>query len=168
MWKAEKIELKKNTAHPNGFYFADCYSLKINDELISNTVKDSFSVGTFNYFQVYVCDNCGIEHCHQGGFLMVRKQGNTLLFLPAFDWMEEGEKIYDPKGIPASEAPPYKMFTEGILVVEGDALVELFKLIPSMAILDIPEVNETYLKLISEWETLVKEKPKGFMPEIVQ
>ena len=95
MWKAEKIELIKNVPHHGSYHFDDCYSLEINGERISNTIKDSFMSGSINSFQTHVCDYCGEEGCNPRGYLMIVKQEEKILFLPCFWLMEDEFEEYD-------------------------------------------------------------------------
>ena len=40
--------------------------------------------------QVHVCEDCGIEHCASGGWLVSRNVGVGVAFVPAFDEMLSG------------------------------------------------------------------------------
>lgn len=51
------------------------------------------------HFQVRVCEECGIEHCTSGHWLVVRNVGVGVAFVPAFDAMladEWAQKEYAP------------------------------------------------------------------------
>ena len=166
MWKSEKIELTKNEYHHQGLYFEGWYSLKINDEYITNTIKDPKAFNLqwdINYFQNFVCDFCGEEGCRAGSMLMARWRGDALLFLPSFEWLGEWEEYSSENSEGCSNCPPHRWFTDGILVVEGEQLIKLMELVSCITKINIREVNEEEKQQIERWEALVKEQPKGFM-----
>lgn len=161
MWKAEKIELTKNEYHNHRIYFEGWYSLIINDVYINSSIfnpQEDFP----SVFQDSICFECGAEGCNRGGMLMVRKHGETILFLPAFDDMDEWAECSGANLEGDSECPPHKWFTDGILVVEGEPLRKLLELVPAIVKENIREVDAEEMAHIERWEALVKEQPKGF------
>ena len=162
MWQAEKIELVKNEYHNHRLYFEEWYSLVINDEYINSSIfspQDKFP----SHFQDSICFECGVEGCNRGGMLMVRKYGETILFLPAFDDMDEWAECNGANCDGDSECPPHKWFADGILVVEGEPLKKLLELVPAIANENIREIDKEEIVQIERWEALVKEQPIGFM-----
>jgi hypothetical protein len=162
MWKAEKIELEKNRKDT---YFEDGYVLKINDEWISNEVTSKKEFKYPDGFQNMVCDDCGVEGCNAGGFLMARYHSDKLLFIPMFNNMECFEEYSCTDGNGDTECPPHKWFTDGILEVEGKELGILLSLVIGLEKDHVKPISETELATVLVWEKLVLEKPKGFIHE---
>ena len=168
MWRPEKIELIKNSviATKNDYCFEDCYTLKINDCIICNSVNPKLTLE--GCWQNNTCTFCGAEGCHTGGMLRLVKQGNSLMFIPDFECMESYEEwdFWRVKG--ESECPPHEWYERGILVVEGDAMQQLLSVLRGLSLEKIPDASQKQLDSILEWENLVKEKPLGFMalPEL--
>lgn len=165
MWKAEKIELIPNKETPNrsqAIYFEDCFSLKINGHIITNTISDPNDFYTKEAFPIFICDYCGF-HCDNGGMIAVRKHLSTIVILPDFNSMETFEEYDSEDGKGDSDCPPHEWFEKGILVVEGKELEELVKLVPGLALENVQEVSKTELDCMLQWESLVKTKPKGFI-----
>lgn len=156
MWKAEKIDLIKNEHYSTSqLYFDGWYTLKINGEIIKVNIENPKEY--FNLcFQSVVCNFCGEEGCNVGGMLTIRKKGDSLLFLPVFDDMEDWKEYDSSNSEGDSNCPPHKWFTDGILVVEGEPLKLLLELVSGIANSNIPEVDTSELEQIEKWENLVK------------
>lgn len=165
MWKAEKIELTKNSEdkdYERAFYLTDCCTLKINDVFIHNAVKKGFSS---DWFECCICTEYGFEGCNGHRMLMMRKQDKSLLFLPVFDLLSSFEEYdYDTQA-GDRQCPPHEWYENGILIVEGEQLKKLYGLIPELEAMKIPEISELEMNRILDWELAVKTKPKGFMIE---
>lgn len=165
MWKAEKIELTKNCKDKNygrAFYLLDCFTLKINDVLIHNAVKEGFSS---DWFERFICDECGVQGCNGERMLMMRRQGNSLLFLPVFDLLDSLEEYNYDMQTGDRDCPPHQWYENGILIVDGKHLKKLYELIPELETMKIPEISEWEMNRMLDWESAVKTKPKGFMIE---
>ena len=114
MWKAEKLELLKNSnlATKNTYHFEDGYTLKINGALISDTISKDLKIPSPHCFQNMVCDFCGVEGCNAGGMLSIVRHEKSLLFIPRFDDMEsylerDSNAVDDDYG--DSECPPHEL-----------------------------------------------------------
>ena len=166
MWKAEKIELvKNNKTYSDAWRLYDCSSLMINGTLIHNAVDKDLTIPYPDMFQDGVCSECGQDGCNQGGQLMIKKQGASLIIIPDFNLIETFEE-YDFKTEKGDRScPPHQWYQEGILIVEGEQLQKLYEMMPGLAKETIKEVTAEELDKIIEWERLVREKPKGFMVE---
>lgn len=165
MWKAEKIELTKNSdeeENSHNFYLRDCFTLKINDEFICNSITNEPLTGWS--FETCICTECGEESCNGAPFLMIRKFNGGLLFLPAWDYLSSFEE-YDHDTCEGDRScAPHKWYEDGILVVEEKMMPEFLRIIPSSNLEKIPEISKEYLDLMDKWEGLVIENPeKGFM-----
>lgn len=165
MWKATKIELIKNpsTENPNVLFFQDCYTLTINGVRITNTIQNPNEYSGTNDFQAYVCDWCGIEHCEKGNMLMFRKFKDSLLVLPTFEFVNVGEEYVFDEDAGSSDFPPHKWFIDGCLVIEGDALLKLYELVPGLKESKIAHISPAILEAMFVWELLVLKKPEGFI-----
>lgn len=165
MWKATILELIKNdkTENKNAYYFQDCYTLTINGVRITNTIQNPNEYGGTDDFQSYVCNWCGIEHCEQGNMLMFRKFKDCLLVLPTFEFVNVDEEYVFDIDDGSSDFPPHKWFTDGCLVIEGDALLKLYELIPGLKSSKIPYISPAILDAMFVWELLVLKKPEGFI-----
>ena len=161
MWKATKIELVKNEDPES--YFVDFFTLKINDVIICNTIQDTENFEFPNDFQNVNCEYCGVEGCSPTGYLMVRKQQTSLLFLPIFHIIDEFNEFNFETDEGERECPPHRWFTDGILIVDGDELNLLFELIPSLSLSNIPEISDSEVDSLITWESLVRDKPSGFI-----
>ena len=170
MWKGEGIEIikKGDINYPKNTYSEKWMILKINGERIMDSLGESEKFDQFNHFQSCVCDYCGFEGCSPGGWLITRKHLGTLLFLPAFDWMESYEQYSSSDGEGDDECPPDKWFVDGILVIEGQALIKLIELVPGLSLELVPEISEWELENLLKWESLVREKPKGFIHPVFE
>ena len=149
MWKAEKIELVRNGGSicDESDYLADHWRLIINGIIIDNSIgRDRLRLCYEFPFQSFECTFCGTEGCNYGGYLEVRKHDHD---------KRTGEQ----------ECPPHEWYEKGVLIVEKEMISELMKLLPLFSIADIREVSKEELDKILDWESLVKEKPKGFMVE---
>jgi hypothetical protein len=165
MWNATILELIKNdkTENKNAYYFQDCYTLNINGVRITNTIQNPKEYKGTNDFQSYVCNWCGIEHCEQGNMLMFRKFKDCLLVLPTFEFVNVDEEYVFDIDDGSSDFPPQKWFTDGCLVIEGDALLKLYELIPGLQTSKIPHISPAILDAMFVWELLVLKKPEGFI-----
>lgn len=164
MWKAEKIVLSLNSTMDDvgPIYFKDCYTLLINDEPISNTINSNHSPWDGKPFQNLVYSLSKSEFCTSAGYLMLRKHGNQLLILPALNYMEKFEE-YDLGVNGDRKCPPHRWFTHGVLVVDEKKLEELYFALPGLASSDIPKITEQEMDWMLQWESLVREKPNGFI-----
>ncbi len=75
--------------------------------------------------QLEVCAACGIERCAPGGWAVVRRLGNALLILPAFEAMAEDPKEYAPPQWIAERGPA--LIAEGLIGALQSAVPELPK-----------------------------------------
>lgn len=165
MWKAIKIELIKNimTENSNAYYFQDCYTLTINGVRITNTIQNPNEYKGIKDFQAYVCNWFGIEHCEKGNMLMFRKFKDSLLVLPTFEFVNVDEEYVFDIDDGSSDFPPHKWFTNGSLVIEGEALIKLYELVPGLQTSKIPHISPAILDALFVWELLVLKKPEGFI-----
>lgn len=168
MWKANKIELFKSNDkdNKNSFYLTDCYSLKISDVLISNSISKELKFHSPNYFQNIVCDFCGEIGCNSGGFLRIVRNEKSLLFIPCFDMMEswlERDVSDENENYGDSECPPHEWYEYGILEVDKTFLPKFLAVLSGFDLKNIPFVSDIEIDKISEWEQLVKfNPPTGF------
>ncbi len=169
MWKANQIELTKNseTVNKNRYNFENCYSLKINDTWISNCITTDLKIYSPQCFQNHICEFCGAEGCDAGGMLRIVRHEKSLLFIPCFDEMEsylehDGNAADDDYG--DSECPPHEWYVNGILEVDETMLPKFLELLTGFDLQSIPFITDKEMKKVSEWEMLAKEKPAlGFM-----
>lgn len=174
MWHAEKIEFTENprdefedeadcTIEVNGeiIHFktgstglGGDFTLKINGEIITNDLPKEYMLRTQHNFQCVVCD-CGTEGCNIGGYLLIRKRGASVLFLPAFDVLDSVEEFnqLDNEDI----GPPDKWYVDGILSIEEPFISELISL-KLIKLEEILKMSEKEINLMLEWETMVKNK----------
>ena len=173
MWKAEKIEYTKNprdefeeeednyiTLEIDGKSVRfkngssdDTFTLNINGETISSDHLDGYSLCTRYNFQCVVC-SCGTEGCNTEGYVLIRKQGSSILILPAFDLIESIKELDLDTAGAELECPPDKWYEEGILLIEEPQLSELI----SLKLIDLdetPEISEKEINLMLDWESMV-------------
>ncbi len=168
MWKAEKIELIKNSeiAHKENYYFTDCYSLKINGVQIYNCIDEKLTIHTPDEFQDYVCAYCGIS-CDAGGFLCIKRHKKSLLFIPCFDSIDsflQRDGCDVDKNYGEWYCPPQKWYEDGILEVDETMLPKFLVVLSGFEMQEIPFITHEEITKVLEWEKLVKEKPTvGFM-----
>jgi len=168
MWKAEKIELTKNseTAHKNSYHFLNDYTLKINDVWISNCITEKLTIDSPDEFQNSVCDFCGYS-CDSGGFLRIVRHKKSLLFIPCFDAIDTFlERDGNDKDENYGEwyCPPHKWYEDGILEVDETMLPKFLELLTGFDLKSIPFITDAEMYKVLEWKTHVKEKPAiGFM-----
>jgi hypothetical protein len=168
MWKAEKIELIKNSESEwkGRYYFDDCYTLKINGAWISNHISKDLKISSPHCFQNCICDFCGEEGCNAGGMLSIVRHKKSLLFIPRFEDMEsylEHDGNADDSDYGDSECPPHEWYESGILEVDEIMLPKFLELLTGFDLQSIPFITDAEMNKVLEWETLVKEKPIGFM-----
>lgn len=166
MWKAQKIELTKNSeTSDEGDEFYDRYSLEINGVLISNHIEEGLSMDWYDNFPTWICTYCGEPLCNAGNMLSIKRHEKSLLFLPCFDRMESyleydcGDE--DDTGDP--ECPPHEWYENGILEIDEAGLREFLGLLTGFDLQKIPLITDGEIEKVLEWETLVKVKPAGFM-----
>jgi hypothetical protein len=163
MFKAEKIELRKNNddkRYDRALYLQDCYSLEINDVLICNAISSKYL--DISRFQNFVCTDCAIEDCNPTGILTVRRQDDKILIIPCFDEMDGFGECED-NGIGNRQCPPHEWYDKGILIIEGEILKKLSGLMPCFHIELLGEASKEEQDLIVDWEEAVRQKPTGFM-----
>lgn len=156
MWKAEKIELEKNN---KGTYFEVGYSLKINDEWISNkiTLKKEFkSLNGFknsvnNYIKYEDCDACFIIACYHF---------DRILFIPVFNDKNTSEEYFCTGVNGEASCPPHKWFTDEILELEDKELDTLLSLISGVEKGAVKLLFESELATVFVWEKRVSDETK--------
>lgn len=143
MWKAEKIELTKNTKGKFELqtnYFADCFTLSINGEFIHNAINESFSLPV--YFETLICDDCGQEGCNGAPMLMLRKYEGGILFLPYFDSLDSFQEYEWNTCKGDRECPPHKWYEDGILFVEEKMMSKFLSVLFGFKLEIIPEISK--------------------------
>jgi len=168
MWKAEKIELTKNsdTYWKDANYLSDTYTLSINGVTIYNRVNPKLLLPS-GCFQNEVCTYCAQEGCESGGMLRIVRHQDSLFFIPCFDEMEnylehDGNAADNDYG--DTECPPHEWYENGILEVDETMLPKFLELLTGFNMQEIPFVKDEEMTKVEEWEKLVKEKPNvGFM-----
>ncbi len=65
--------------------------------------------------QVEVCDKCGVPHCAPGGWVAIRRIGESVVWIPARDRMETGDWEMSEYG------PPAFLQRKGALVLSAPA-----------------------------------------------
>lgn len=111
--------------------------------------------------QVHLCEQCGIEHCSSGSWLVVRNVGIGVAFLPAFDEMladewarneyappnfEQGMPIFTPDdyatlrrwcvGLPPMDALPHLTGDEIVRLLQWEAPAHALGVFPADVELD--------------------------------
>lgn len=169
MWTARKIELTKNseTAHKDAYCFNDCYTLKINDACISNSITEDLRIYCPNCFQNWICDFCGCEGCNAGGMLSIVRHEKSLWFIPCFDTMDEyleRDGNADDGDYGDSECPPHEWYKNGILEIDETMIPKFLEVLTGFDMAEIKPITDVEMSKVLEWEALVKEKPTtGFM-----
>ena len=95
------------------------------------------------------------EGCNAGSYLLIRKHGASVIFLPAFDVLDSVEKFNQVSNEDIS--PPDKWYVDGILSIEEPFISELISL-KLIELEEILEMSEKEINLMLEWETMVKNK----------
>ena len=169
MRKATKIELTKNSEdkdYEKVSYLKDCFTLRINDEIICNAISEQSSLRLLDSFETWVCTECGFEGCNGAPILMLRKYQGGILFLPEFDCLDSFQE-YDRKTSEGERGcPPHEWYVDGVLFVEKDMMPTLLGVCPMLTFDNIPEISKEEMDKMLDWETMVKTKPKGFMADV--
>jgi len=97
--------------------------------------------------QFQVCDHCGYSGCASGDWLSIRKVGKSVIILPAFTVMDDGEwesSEYDP---------PYFTRTKGSILLESEKYEEFRKLtkgIPTLS--EVKKISSYEVARLLQWE----------------
>ena len=127
LWTVEEVEFRRRELdftsseqgkHVTTAVFAD-------DTEIINAL-DRFDT-TEDPLQPIVCEDCGFAGCASGNRIVVRRLGDGILLMPAFDAMAEGEQEL------TEYAPPYFVSANGCVLFKGNALAALAARIPFFA-----------------------------------
>lgn len=77
-------------------------------------------------FQFLICEHCGVTHCETGNWVSIRKSGNYILFIPAFDQMLETSDSDEYK-------PPNFLKTKGFLLLTVQEFENLKEKVPAFS-----------------------------------
>lgn len=87
-------------------------------EIFANAIE--FTTWSADPVQVEVCSECGVERCAPGGWVALRRSGDRVIWLPAFDEMAEDDAEFGPpryfeeRGVPIFEPEPAKALAEAV------------------------------------------------------
>lgn len=96
--------------------------------------------------QVEVCECCGYSHCAPGGWVAFRRMGQSVVWLPAWEEMEQG-------AWEASEyRPPSFLRTKGVPVFSRTCWERLRKLHGGLPCCeDVPRINSREAARVCQW-----------------
>ncbi|KMO77572.1 hypothetical protein BST22_07040 [Mycolicibacterium chubuense] len=95
--------------------------------------------------QVHLCEQCGMEHCASGSWLVVRNVGIGAAFIPAFDEMLAGE--WEQR----EYAPPY--FAQGLPIFTPDDYATLRRWCVGLPPMDaLPLLTGDEILRVLQWE----------------
>lgn len=121
------------------------HALRIDDETILNAID---LVGfDSDVVQFVVCQSCGITQCEPGGWVALRRLGDAVACIPAFDAMasdalEEAERT-----------PPAFMSRRGALLLRPSALAVVREAVPDFpAPDDLPPLSGRDAAQTIQWE----------------
>lgn len=114
-------------------------ALKADDEILINMIE-LFESDDNSTFQFIICENCGVTHCEPGNWLSIRKSGDFVLFIPAFNKILEADELNEYK-------PPNFFNTKGALILMSNQFQDLKHKVPAFA-------NIRNLKTLSGFEAV--------------
>ncbi len=147
MWKPQVFESKSQkldfTSSAQGV--VDVTAIYCDGQKLANAIE--FMECDENPIQFFVCEECGYPQCATGNWLSLRKIGNYVFFLPAFESMDEGEWE-------SSEyTPPYFTNVKGSLLLTEKQFGEIKKHIKMLpGINNIPELSSYEACRMLQWE----------------
>jgi len=160
MWKAKKIELKKNSDEvfyrEYALYFRECYTLLIDGQRIHNAIYEGHFTLSPEELDTDVCTECGQDGCSGATTVMIRRHRSSLLFLPDFSGMDGFQQMDTDTGKGNRYCPPHIWYVDGILEVEGIALTELLRVLPQLFLDEIPIISKEEIDLMLEWEIMLQ------------
>lgn len=96
--------------------------------------------------QVHVCDDCGTPGCAPGGWVSFRRIGPTVLWLPAWEWMEEGDDAKREFG------PPSYLRDVGIPALSTDLWERLRRLVGELPAFEaVPALSSREAVRMCQW-----------------
>jgi len=97
-------------------------------ETLLINMANAYSLNEYEHiFQAIVCEQCGITNCVQGNWVAIRKIGDRIFFIPAFEWI-----IEENRGL-KEYFPPKYLAEVGAIEIEKDAFDYLQLNIPAFA-----------------------------------
>jgi hypothetical protein len=124
-------------------------SLKADDEVLINIIEHfeaDEDLTDDSTFQFLICEQCGFVQCEPGNWLTVRRSGNFVLFIPAFnDILEEPEFDYQP---------PYFFKTKGAFILTLQEFEKLKETVPAFnKIKDLKYLTGFEASALYKWDT---------------
>ena len=101
MWHIRNLEIRKTTFDftSSGQGKPEVSQLVYENTVLMNAIEYiDFNEDSYINFgkntdaiQVIICDHCGITQCSSGGWICLRRSGDFVLLIPAFDLIERNE-----------------------------------------------------------------------------
>lgn len=158
MWTPKQLRLTKNSDSEHAWhmlYLKECFTLWIDDKPIHNAIYPN-RMTLSDEFETLVCDECGVEGCNGARQLMLRTQGDTLLFLPVFDIMDSFEEFNYETYTGERSCPPHRWYEDGALSMRGEILHQFLRLLPGFDLKKVPPISWEEEAKLKEFEGYVK------------
>lgn len=147
MWipKEFKIKSMKMDFSSSGQAVVDITALYADGEKIMNAIE--LMEFDCDPIQFQVCDHCGYAGCSSGDWLSIRKIGESIIILPAFTVMDDGEweaSEYDP---------PYFTRTKGSMFLGTEKYEELRSFVGGLpALSKVKKISSYEVSRLLQWE----------------
>lgn len=151
MWIPEKFEVKpqKMDFSSSGQGTVNVTVLYADGEKLMNAIE--LIELNADPIQLHVCDHCGYPGCSSGEWVSIRRIGQSVLLIPPFMFMDEGEweaSEYDP---------PYFTREKGSILMRGEKYEELRGFVNNLPIIgEIKKVSPYETCRILQWEAPFK------------
>jgi hypothetical protein len=121
-------------------------TLKADDEVLINMIE-LFDSDDNSTFQFHICEHCGFTQCQPGNWLSIRRSGNYILFIPAFDEILQEPELNE-------YAPPSFFNTKGTFVLTTNQFEELKEKVPAFKKLDVlKQLTGFEASSLYKWDT---------------
>ena len=148
MWNPTEIKLKYGSLDFSsaGIGAVDAKKIYLDEWKFCNSV-DHVEIDEDALVQFYVCPHCGYVSCEPGNWLSLRRSGDFVFFIPAFEDMEEDESDL------AEYSPPYEVKKRGAFYLDRmqyDQLKRYMGMLPRQE--DLPTLSKREVSLLVQWE----------------
>jgi hypothetical protein len=146
MWRVQHLELR-----PTAFDFQSSgqglhhgQSLHADGTMIVNDI--SLADLAASRCQVTICDDCGTIGCQSGNWIVMRRVGRALAWIPDFDRMSTDELER------TLAAPPLYVQTRGAPLFLDPVLSQLHRVAPGISVDSLPPMTHSEAVRLLQWE----------------
>jgi len=147
MWEVESIEVRNVELDFSSSGLANFRgsALYAGEDLLVNAVElVDFSDSRI---QVLVCESCGITHCEPGGWIVMRRFADSLLWCPNFSDMSGGSEDLSEYN------PPSYLTKRGIPIFRPEIIRKLRLLVPGFPELaQVPPLSPNEVGFLLQWQ----------------